>query len=248
MNKTKILYCLCALSLFACGETRTIDLENKAEVSSMQGVMELEYRDWTKTAEKMTKSMLSSGSFYKIDKPVIVIGSVINDTMQRFDTDILIKKMRKTIINSGKAQITTSFKNKKTTVTEYMPVESELTTSSISDKKTTTLKAKSKDYVEVKKDQTTAEDETTHIVRNLRNNKEYNKDTITKEGTLIAPNLSLTGKMIQRNLGLKSGWFSTTDTRVEYYLQLTLTDLKTGLSVWEDEEPIIKEGDHAPNW
>ena len=248
MDKNKILYCLCALSLLACGETRTIDLENKAEVSTMQGVMELEYRDWVNTADKMTKSMLSSGAFYKIDKPVIVIGSVINDTMQRFDTDILIKKIRKTIINSGKAQITTSFRNKKTTVSEYMPIESELSISSIGSKTNTNLKAKSKNYIEVKKDKSISEDETTHQVRSIRNDKEYNKDTIAKEGTLVAPNLSLTGKMIQRNLGLKSGWFSTTDTRVEYYLQLTLTDIKTGLSVWEDEEPIVKEGDHAPNW
>lgn len=248
MNKNKILYCLCALSLFACGETRTIDLDNKAEVNNMQEVMELEYRDWVKTADKMTKSMLESGAFDKIDKPVIVISSIINDTMQRFDTDILIKKIRKTIINSGKAQITTSLKNKKTVITEYMPVESELTSHSISDKRTTNLKVKSKDYIEVKKDKNISEDETTYQVRDLRSNKEYNKETITKEGTLIAPNFSLTGKMMQRNLGLKSGWFSTTDTRVEYYLQLTLTDIKTGLSVWEDEEPIIKEGDHAPNW
>ena len=60
--------------------------------------------------------------------------------------------------------------------------------------------------------------------------------------------MSLSGKMLQRNMKLKSGWFSSNDTRVEYYLQMTLTDLKTGLSVWEDEKPIIKEGDHAPTW
>ena len=85
-------------------------------------------------------------------------------------------------------------------------------------------------------------------MRNQRSNDEYNQSTIAKKGTLVAPNMSLSGKMLQRNLKLDSGWFSSVDTRVEYYLQLTLTDLKTGLSVWEDEQPIIKEGDHAPTW
>jgi hypothetical protein len=82
----------------------------------------------------------------------------------------------------------------------------------------------------------------------MRSNAEYDQSTIAKTGTLVAPNMSLSGKMLQRNLKLESGWFSSVDTRVEYYLQLTLTDLKTGLSVWEDEQPIIKEGTHAPTW
>ena len=182
-------------------------LNNSAEVAEMQNVMELEYRDWTATAEKMTNSMLASGAFARIKNPVIAIGEIKNDTMQRFDTDILIKKIRKTLVNSGRAQVTTGFKNYKS-----------------------------------------AEDETTYAVRETRGNAEYDASTIVGKGTLIAPNMSLTGKMIQRNLKLNSGWFSSVDTRVEYYLQLTLSDVKTGLSVWEDEQPIVKEGDHAPTW
>lgn len=54
--------------------------------------------------------------------------------------------------------------------------------------------------------------------------------------------------MLQRNLELESGLFSNVDTRVEYYLQLSSTDLTTGLSIWEGEEPIIKEGSYAPRW
>ncbi|MFQ6739216.1 MAG: penicillin-binding protein activator LpoB, partial [Alphaproteobacteria bacterium] len=92
------------------------------------------------------------------------------------------------------------------------------------------------------------EDITANSVRTLRGDKEYNSDTIMGQGNLVAPNMSLSGKMIQRNLDIDSGWFSRVDTRVEYYLQLTLTDLKTGLSVWEDEEPILKNGTDAPTW
>ena len=191
------------VALCACAETQVIDLNNDKEVSTMQNVMELEYRDWTNTAEKMTKSMINSGVLNKTQKPVIAIADIKNDTAQRFDTDILTKKIRTTLVNSGKAQIATNY---------------------------------------------SGEDSTSNNVRNLRNDSEYDQKTIAERGTLIAPNMSLSGKMLQRNLKLESGWFSSVDTRVEYYLQLTLTDLKTGLSVWEDEEPIIKQGDHAPTW
>ena len=36
--------------LTGCGGTRVVDLDNERDVQSMQDVMELEYRDWTKTA------------------------------------------------------------------------------------------------------------------------------------------------------------------------------------------------------
>ena len=193
---------LCAV-LAACGGTRVVDLENEREVQTMQDVMELEYRDWEKTATKMTESMLKSNAFAGISKPVIAVADIKNDTMQRLDSDILVKKIRTTILKSGRAQIATNF---------------------------------------------TGEDTTSNKMRNTRGNTEYDQSTFANIGTLVAPNMSLSGKMIQRNLKLESGWFSSGDTRVEYYLQLTLTDLKTGLAVWEDEQPIVKEGTHAPTW
>lgn len=199
----KIIPLTICIALCACAETQVIDLNDSREVSSMQNVMELEYRDWTNTAEKMTQSMINSGVLNKTKKPVIAIADIKNDTAQRFDTDILIKKIRTTLVNSGTAQIATNY---------------------------------------------SGEDSTSNNVRTLRNDSEYDQKTIAERGTLIAPNMSLSGKMLQRNLKLESGWFSSVDTRVEYYLQLTLTDLKTGLSIWEDEQPIIKQGDHAPTW
>ena len=200
----KLIPCaLCLALCTGCTETRVIDTTNQKELATMQNVMELEYRDWTNTAENMTNSMIASGALSGTNKPVIAVANIVNDTQQRFDTDILIKKIRTTLLKSGKAQIATNY---------------------------------------------SGEDTTANAVRNQRSNDEYNASTIAGKGNLIAPNMSLSGKMLQRNMKLKSGWFSSNDTRVEYYLQLTLTDLKTGLSVWEDEQPIIKEGDHAPTW
>ena len=199
----KIIPMALCLALCACGGTRVVDLNDKDDVATMQHVMELEYRDWTNTAEKMTESMIKSGVLKSEQKPVIAIADIVNDTTQRFDTDILTKKIRTTLLKSETAQIATNF---------------------------------------------SGEDSTSNAVRAQRGNTEYDQNTIVKSGTLVAPNMSLSGKMLQRNLKLESGWFSAVDTRVEYYLQLTLTDLKTGLSVWEDEQPIVKEGKYAPTW
>lgn len=238
---------LCAV-LCACGETHVVDLNDARDVAQMQNVMELEYRDWTQTAEKMTESMLHSGAFARVNKPVIAIADIENDTMQRFDTDILTKKIRKTLVNSGTAQVTTAFENKKKTETGFIPVTAEIETAKIGMTGASASSIRANGYVETEYERNASEDETTHQVRKNRGNAEYDAGTIAKTGTLVAPNLSLSGKMLQRNMNLKSGWFSNVDTRVEYYLQLTLTDVNTGLSVWEDEQPIIKEGDHAPTW
>jgi len=76
-----------------------------------------------------------------------------------------------------------------------------------------------------------------HDVRELRENDEFAQNTIAKKGTLLAPDMSLSGKIIQRNI-------KTTDNKqlVEYYFQLTLTQLQTGLAFWEDEININKIG------
>ncbi|MDX1459347.1 MAG: hypothetical protein R3276_17270 [Marinobacter sp.] len=39
------------------------------------------------------------------------------------------------------------------------------------------------------------------------------------------------------------------EQQVEYYFQLSLTDLRQGLAIWENETPIIKRGsDDAVAW
>ena len=84
----KILLSLTVLTtLTACSSPKVVDLDNKEEVSGMTNVMELEYRDWVKTSEKMTNTMLKSGGFAKIKDPVIAMGPMKNETMQRFDTE-----------------------------------------------------------------------------------------------------------------------------------------------------------------
>ena len=80
------------------------------------------------------------------------------------------------------------------------------------------------------------EDKLSAEVRRLRDSKLFNQDTVAKDGTMVAPELSLSGKIIQRA--------NTVGNRqqVDYYFQLTMTNIDTGLAYWEFEEIIAKLG------
>lgn len=89
-----------------------------------------------------------------------------------------------------------------------------------------------------------AEDTMSYEARKLRNSNEFNQRTVAKKGQMIAPDYSLSGQIIQRNVTLSNG-----DTEVNYYFQLTLTDIKTGLAYWEGETVIGKVGSgKTVNW
>lgn len=81
-------------------------------------------------------------------------------------------------------------------------------------------------------------------IRELRENDEFNQNTIAKKGTLIAPDFSLFGKIRQDNIKLSNG-----NIKVEYLFLLGLTDLNSGLVYWEDEKTINKAGsDKTVTW
>jgi hypothetical protein len=80
-------------------------------------------------------------------------------------------------------------------------------------------------------------DEMSKKVRELDEDEDYNPRTMPKKGQLIAPDMSLSGKIIQRNVTMDDG-----KQQVEYYFQLTLTEISSGLAWWEDETIIGKRG------
>ena len=173
--------------------TQNIDMSNDME----KAVMGLDYRDFQKAASEAVSSMLQSGAVNKRGggRYVLAISRIVNDTMQRIDTDQLIKKIRVELLQSGKVVVTTA----------------------------------------VGADG--AEDKLTMQARQLRKSDEFNQATVAKKGQMIAPELSLSGKIIQRNVKVSSG-----TQQVEYYFQLTLTDINTGLAFWEGESVIGKRG------
>ncbi len=80
--------------------------------------------------------------------------------------------------------------------------------------------------------------------RDLRNSDEFDQSTVAEKGQLIAPELSVAGKIIQKNITIKKG-----QQQVEYYFQLYISDLTNGLRIWQREEFIGKRGSSkAVSW
>ncbi len=84
---------------------------------------------------------------------------------------------------------------------------------------------------------TQRDDTTVSGSRELRENEEFDQSTVAQKGTLLGADFGLQGRIIQKT--------STTydkDQVVEYYFQMGLTNVKNGLSYWEDEIIIGKLG------
>ncbi len=82
-----------------------------------------------------------------------------------------------------------------------------------------------------------APDPLVHDARKLRDSEEFDPETIGARKTLIAPELSISGKIFQRNLS-----YDKNQQQVEYYFQLQVTNLTTGLRIWQNETLIGKRG------
>ncbi len=196
---SKMIYLTLALPfiLGACAPMQTSLIDPRADRSAIG--MGLDSRDFDQAASKVVKDMLKSGA---LDKPqggryVMVMSRVSNDTMQRIDTDLLIKNIRVALLNSGKVVFTTAIVNSARGAEDNMSMQ----------------------------------------VRQLRASQEFNQANVARQGQMVAPELSLSGKFLQNNNRLGDG-----SQRVDYSFQLTLTDLRTGLAFWEGNEPIAKLG------
>ncbi|TYP65086.1 penicillin-binding protein activator LpoB [Stutzerimonas stutzeri] len=152
--------------------------------------------DFEQAAAAATQSMLESGAVERNDgkKHIMVVSNVLNDTMQRIDTDQLVKKIRVELLRSGKVMVTTAI------------------------------------------GLNGAEDQMNTAFSELSQSRKVDRSTLVKQ-KLAAPNMSLSGKILQRNNRVDGN-----KELVEYYFQMTLSDLQNGLAVWEGEEQISKLG------
>ena len=79
------------------------------------------------------------------------------------------------------------------------------------------------------------EDKASKQVRKLEDDDMFNQSTVQKAGTAIAPDMSLAGEIVQQKT-------SSGRQRESYlFFHMTLTDLKTGLAVWEDNVEMAKQ-------
>lgn len=81
-----------------------------------------------------------------------------------------------------------------------------------------------------------AEDAASMQVRQLRDSEEFAQDSVAGRGTMIAPDLSVSGRIIQLMT------YVGNQRQAAYTFQLTLTDLRTGIAIWEGQEQIVKAG------
>ena len=75
-----------------------------------------------------------------------------------------------------------------------------------------------------------ATDKATKQVRDLQDDEMFNQKTVKKMGTAVAPDYSLAGEITQ---------MKTEEGRMResyFYFHMTLTDLETGLAVWESQD------------
>jgi len=74
--------------------------------------------------------------------------------------------------------------------------------------------------------------------RQLRQSGEFDQRTVAGRGQMAAPDLSLSGQIIGRRTALDGG-----AQRMDYTFQLVLTNIRTGIAVWEDQQVITRVGD-----
>ena len=163
--------------------------------------MQLDYRDFDRAASEMVQSMIASGAFKKEGggRYVVAKGRIVNDTMQRVDTDQFMAKVEQEMTRSGLIVMTAAVGAGNA-----------------------------------------PNDSMVHDVREIRDSDkadEFNKDTLQAKGQLIAPELSISGKIIQRNIR-----YDNDKQQVEYYFQLQMNNLTTGLVFWQNENIIGKRG------
>lgn len=93
-------------------------------------------------------------------------------------------------------------------------------------------------------DKASDRDAMTKAVRSIRGNTEFNQNTIPKAGQLVTPTHSLFGKIIQQEHRMDNG-----DKQIEYYFQLHVVELATGLQWWQKQSLEAKRTDgKTPTW
>ena len=189
--KSKIIFSLLAALPFVIGGCATnahyVETGGRESVVS---VNQINIQDYIQAANAAVNDLLASGALDRVPNPpaVLAISRIVNNTGQQIDTDLLVKKIRVAVLNSGKAQTTT------------------------------TLGLGG-----------TAEDP---MAKGLQQENEFMND----QKTTRKPDFTLSGKIIETTARAGSTRQST------YSFQLSLTDSKTGLAVWEGEKEITKQG------
>jgi hypothetical protein len=180
-----------ALFLAGCAtveNTRTVDSKGPEALNTSS----INSQDWANAADQLVQSLLSSGALDKAptQPAILAVDRVINNTTLSIDTDLLIKKIRVALTQTGKVAVTNTMG-----LGERAVVASEAA--------------------------------------------EMDEMTSGKKAVMKAPNYTLYAKLIQQTDRANG------KTQNTYTFQMSLTDVKSGLTVWEEEKEIAKQTKRA---
>lgn len=173
------------LTLTGCEtETRTVDAKGPEAINTSA----INSQDWANAADQLLNSLLSSDALNNAPrKPAILaVDRIINNTQLMVDTDLLIKKIRVGLTQTGKVAITNTLG-----LGERAVVASEAA--------------------------------------------ELDEMQSGKKAKTLVPDYTLYAKLIQQT---DRGSGVTQNT---YSFQMSLVQVKTGLTVWEEEKQISKQ-------
>ncbi|MDP1580562.1 MAG: penicillin-binding protein activator LpoB [Candidatus Didemnitutus sp.] len=165
-------------------ETRTVDARGPDALNTSA----INSQDWANAADQLTGSLLSSNALERAPRvpAILAVDRVINNTQLMVDTDLLIKKIRVALTQTGKIAITNTLGLGERAVVASEAAEME----------------------------------------EMQSGK--------KQKTLL-PDYTLYAKLIQQTD--RSGKM----TQNTYAFQMSLVEVKTGLTVWEEERQIAKQ-------
>jgi len=188
-NKMFLPLLVAAIPLIGAGCGTNAHYVQTGGSQSVVTIGQINIQDYIQAANTMTSELLASGALDRVATPpaVMAISRIVNNTGQQIDTDLLTKKIRIAVLQSGKALTTTTFG----------------------------LGGKAEDP----------------MAQGLQQENDFKSDK-----GIRTPDFTLSGKIIQ--LAVKAGDTSQST----YSFQLSLTDAKNGLAVWEGEKEITKQG------
>ncbi len=88
----------------ASNQVRTVDSKSPQAINTS----EINPQDWANAADQLVGSLLSAGPLDKAPSQpaILAVDRIINNTTQQVDTDLLIKKIRVALTQTGKVAVT----------------------------------------------------------------------------------------------------------------------------------------------
>jgi len=108
-NKILLPMLAAAIPLIGAGCATNAHYIQSGGSESVVSIGQINIQDYMQAADAMTANLLASGALDKVSSPpaVLAISRIVNNTGNQIDTDLLIKRIRVAVLQSGKA-VTTS--------------------------------------------------------------------------------------------------------------------------------------------